>query len=193
MKSVFVRNGVLLLVTLGLALFRANASAGPVEVRWNELATLLVGHHVSIPLAGGVVVEGETLSVRDESLMLDIWKTSDSSRYPKGQAPIPRASITVVRIMEQRGSGGRILGTIVGAIVGMVAGGEIAAHGANSEAAGIITFTASAVACTVAGYYAGRSSDRHSTWLRIAPQSAGSDLPARGVGRLAEAPSGDPR
>ena len=193
MKSVFVRNGSLFLATLGLGLFRANASTGPAEVRWNELATLLVGHQVSVPLGGGVVVEGETLSVREEALMLDIRKTSDASRYPKGQTPIPRASITEVQIMEHRGAGGRILGTVVGALVGMVAGGEMAVHGAHSEAAGVSIFTASAVACTVSGYYAGRSSDRHSTWLRVAPQSAGSGLHGRGVGRVAEAPPGDPR
>ena len=193
MKSVLARNGGFLLVAFGLRLFRLDASTGPAEVRWNELAGLLVGHQVSVPLAGGVVVEGETLSVREEALMLDIRKTSDSSRYPKGQTPIPRASITEVRIVEHRGSGGRILGTVVGALVGMVVGGEIAAHGANSEAATVLTFTASAVACTVAGYYIGRSADRHSTWLRIAPQPTASDLPARGVGRLAEAPLGDPR
>jgi hypothetical protein len=181
------------LLAFGVGLFRADASTEPAEIQWNELATLIVGHHVSIPLAGGVVVEGDALSVRDQALMLDIGRTSDSRQYPKGQTAIPRASVTEVRLAEHRGSGGRILGTVVGALVGMVVGGEIAVHGTNSEGAGISTFTASAVACTVAGYYAGRSADRHSRLLRIAPQLAHSGLPVGGVGQPAEALAGAPR
>ena len=70
---------------------------------------------------------------------------------------------------ERRGTGGRILGSAVGALVGVVAGAEIAVHGTHSEAAVVSTFTATAVVCTVAGYYAGRSADRHARLLRIAP------------------------
>ncbi len=193
MRSVFARIGGLAVVAFGLGLFRADASAEPADIQWNELATLIVGHHVSIPLAGGVVVEGDALSVRDQALMLDIGRTSDSRQYPKGQTAIPRASITEVRLVEHRGSGGRILGTVVGALVGMVVGGEIAVHGTNSEAAAISTFTASAVACTVGGYYAGSGADRHSKWFRIAPQAAGSGMPAGGNRKLSEVPAGDAR
>lgn len=164
MKEV-VLSGVWFLV----AVLPATAATPPAEIRWNELAALIVGHHVSIPLPGGGSVEGEALSVRDDSLVLDIGKTSDPGRYPKGQTPIPRASVTEVRLVERRGSGGRILGTVVGALGGMVAGGEIAAHGTRSEGAVVSTFTATAVAGTVAGYFAGRSADRHTRLLRIAP------------------------
>jgi hypothetical protein len=193
MSSVLARIGGLVLVAFGVGLFRADASTEPAEIQWNELAALIVGHHVSIPLAGGVVVEGDALSVRAQALMLDIGRTSDSRQYPKGQTAIPRASVTEVRLAEHRGSGGRILGTVVGALVGMVVGGEIAVHGPNSEAAGVSTFTASAVACTVAGYYAGKSADRHSRWLRIAPLPAAGVLPSSGILKSAEVPAGDTR
>jgi len=163
----------LLLAAPGLGIFPAAAATPPAEIRWNELAALIVGHHVSIPLPGGGVVEGEALSVRDDSLVLDIGKTSDPSRYPKGQFPLPRASVTEVRLAERRGTGGRILGSVVGALVGGVAGAEIAVHGTHSEAAGVSAFTATAVALTVGGYYAGRSADRHIRLLRIAPAAEG--------------------
>jgi uncharacterized protein YcfJ len=168
--------GWLIGAALGVALFPACAGAAPAEIRWNELAALIVGHQVKVPLAGGGVVEGQALSVRDDSLVIDIRKTPDSSRYPRGQTPISRASVTEVWIVEHRGTGGRILGTAVGALAGMIAGAEVAVHGTRSEAAGVSTFSAIAVACTAGGHYAGRRADRRSRRLGIAPVAA--TLPA---------------
>jgi uncharacterized protein YcfJ len=165
----------LLMALLGLGFLRANAETAPAEIRWNELAALVVGRNVSIPLAGGAMVKGEALSVRDDSLMLDVTKTTDSGRYPRGQVRIPRTFVTEVRVAERGGSGGRILGSVVGVLTGVVAGAEIAVHGTHSEAAGVATFTAVAVACAVGGYYAGRSADRHVRRLRVAPLSSGPD------------------
>jgi hypothetical protein len=165
MNNVLTRVICLVAVSLGPASLQA---AVPGEIRWSELAALVVGHQVSIPLPGGVVVAGEALSVRDDSLMLDIARTSDRKRYANGQTPIPRALITELRLVERRGAGGRILGTAVGALAGIVAGAEIAAHGTQREAAAVSTFSATAIACTVGGYFVGRSVDRHSRLLRIA-------------------------
>jgi hypothetical protein len=157
-------------VWLLVAVFRGAAAAPPAEIRWNELAALIVGHRVSVPLPGGGIVGGEALSVRDNTLVLDVGKTSDASRYPKGQTPIPRASVTEVRLAERGGVGGRILGSAVGALIGIVGGAEIAVHGTRSEGPAVSTFTATAVACTVAGYFAGRAVDRHTRVLHIAPE-----------------------
>lgn len=172
-KCVFSRGVWLLAIALSLGPFCANAGTAPAEIRWNELAALIVDHHVSIPIAGGAVVEGEALSVRDDSLMLDIRNTSDASRYAKGQTSIPRSFVTEIRLAERRGTGGPILGTVVGALLGMVAGAEIAVHGTRSEAAGVSTFSAIAVASTVGGYYTGRSLERHMRLSRIAPPDRG--------------------
>ena len=168
----FVRRGSLLLAMLGIGVFCAWAGSAPAEIRWNELAALIVGNEVTIPLTGGAVVAGEVLSVRDDSIMLEIRKTSDRIRYPKGQTPIPRAVVSEVRLLERRGMGGRVLGSVVGALVGIAAGVEIAIHGPNSEAAGVTTFTAVAVAGSVGGYYAGRSADRRTKVLHVAPLPA---------------------
>ena len=170
------RRRCLLVALLGTGFVRASAGGGPAEIRWNELSALIVGHPVAIPLATGTEVAGEALSVRDDALMLDIRKTSDARRYPKGEALIPRTAVTEIRLTENRGAGARVLGSAVGALVGIVAGAEIAAHGTRTEGAAVSTFTAAAVACTVGGYYAGRSVDRHSRLLRIAP-AAGAGSP----------------
>lgn len=158
-------------VWLLAALFPAAAAPPVAEIGWNELAALIVGHHVSVPLPAGGKVEGEALSVRGDSLVLDVAKTSDSSQYPKGQTTIPRTSVTEVRLAERRGSGGRILGTVVGAIAGMVAGAEIVIHARGSEGASVSGFTAAAMAGAVGGYFAGRAADRHTRVLRIAPEA----------------------
>jgi len=165
---VLVTGAWLLMAASSVGMFPAAAATPPAEIRWNDLAMLIVGHRVSIPLSEGVV-EGEVLSVRDDSLVLDIGKTSNASRYPKGQTPISRAAVTEVWLAERRSTGGRILGTAVGALTGVVAGAEIAVHGTHSEAAGVSAFTATAVACTLGGYFAGRSADRHVRLLRIRP------------------------
>ena len=166
---ILVTGAWLLLAAPSVGMFSAVAATHPSDIRWNELAALIIGHRVSIPLPGGILVEGEALSVRDDSLVLDIARTTNASRYPKGQTPIPRAAVTEVRLAERRSTGGRILGTAVGALTGVVAGAEIAVHGTHSEAAGVSAFTATAVAFTLGGYFAGRRVDRHVRLLRITP------------------------
>ncbi len=149
-------------------LMLAQTTAQPAEIHWNELATLIAGQQVTIPLPGGGAVAGEVLSVRDDSLMLDVSRTSDPTRYPKGQTAIPRAGLAQIRLIEHRSNGGRVLGSVVGALLGIVAGAEIAVHGADSDAAGVATFSAVAVGVTVGGYFAGRTLDRRTRTLRVA-------------------------
>jgi hypothetical protein len=78
-------------------------------------------------------------------------------------------------VVERRSTGGRILGTAVGGLTGIVAGAEIAAHaeGFRSEGVMVSSFTATAVALTVTGFLIGRSADRHTRLLRIAPETGG--------------------
>jgi len=151
-----------------LGLSPATAGTSKVEVRWNELSQLILGHTVSLVLPGGATVAGEVQAVRDHSLSLDVRKTSDSKVQPKGTASIPRASVTTLRMTDAKGTGGRILGVVVGVVVGMVAGGEIVAHTSRiTEGAAVGTFTGVAIAGATGGYYAGRSVDRHTTIIRV--------------------------
>jgi len=146
----------------------AHAGEPAADIHWNELAGLIAGQDISIPLERGAVA-GQVLSVREDSLLMVVQRTSDPARYPKGQVAIPRANVSEIRLAEHRGSGGRVLGSVVGALLGIVAGAEIAVHGTNSEAAGVTVFSAVAVGVTVAGYYAGRGFDRNVRVLHIDP------------------------
>src|ERR1039458_999264 len=120
---------VRILMGLGvLGLSPATAGTSKVEVRWNELSPLILGHTVSLVLPGGAAIAGEVEAVRDDSLALDVRKTSDSKVQPKGTTSIPRASVTTLQVTDTKGTGGRILGVVVGVVVGMAAGGGGGRH-----------------------------------------------------------------
>lgn len=153
---------------LGLGLFRTAAGAGPAAVRWDELDGLLSGRRVTIPFAGQGAVMGQVLAVREDGLLPNVTQTSVPGLYPRGQTSVARSAITEVRLLEERTAGGRTMGAVVGALVGLVAGMEIAEHATRADTAGVLTLSATAVACTVGGYLIGRSADRHTTVLRIA-------------------------
>jgi hypothetical protein len=156
-----------------LTLMPEAVGADQAPIHWGELSGLILGHEVTVPLEDGVVVAGQVLAVRDQSLMLDVRRTSNATRYPVGAASLPRAAITEIRVVEHRGSGGKILGTVVGLLAGFIVGAEVAAHGTRSEAAGVSTFSAIAVGGTVGGYYAGKSMDVRKRVLVVLPSVNG--------------------
>lgn len=147
------------------------ALAAELEVKWDELSPLVVGHNVKIVLPDGCIVSGEATAIRGDVLAMDIQKSSNLKDHPLGMTKIPRSSITTIQVTETRGAGGRILGTIVGLVLGMVAGGEIVAHSdaLDNEGAAVGTFTAVTVGATVGGYFAGKSGDQRTRIIRIVP------------------------
>jgi hypothetical protein len=141
------------------------------QARWNELAPLLEGRELSIPLPGGAVVTGELLNVRADSLNLDIRKVSGRTDYRKGPASIPRASVVTIRATQSNGAWGRRMGVLIGQIAGLIAGGELVAHVATSERSGVPTFAAVDVGATVAGYFLGKSRDKRELEIAVVPAS----------------------
>lgn len=163
-RNIWIPISVFLAVSLPAVARTAN-----IEVRWSELSPLILGQTVTLVLPGGTAISGQTVAVRDDVLVLDVRRTSDSKVQPKGPASIPRASVTTLQKSETKAVGGRVLGVVVGVLVGMVAGGEIVAHGDMREGPGVTTFTAVAVSGAVGGYYLGKSVDRRSTTIRVVP------------------------
>lgn len=159
----------ILLLLCAAAAVPAVARTSHIEVKWNELSPLILGHTVTIVLPAGATVSGEAVAVRDDALMLEVRRTSDSRIQPKGQASIPRSSVTTLQISETKAVGGRVLGVVLGLLIGMVGGGEIAAHADQREGPAVATFTAVAVTGAVGGYYLGKSVDRHTTMIRVVP------------------------
>jgi hypothetical protein len=144
------------------------AQSKPLELKWNELASMIAGHHVEILLAGSGTVRGEAVAVRQDTLVIDVTKASGPKPYASGNAEIPRKDIEMIKLQRARGSWGRTLGTVIGVVAGL-GGGGYAASRTNSGGAAVGVLVAVTSATAVGGYYAGRSLDRRVTLIRIVP------------------------
>jgi hypothetical protein len=145
------------------------AASKPLELKWDELASMVVGQNVQMVLPDGTAIKGEAVSVREDALLMDIKHTSESSIHPKGNALIPKASVNLIQLERRRGSWGRSLGTIVGVLTGIVVGAYVAATRTNSAGTGIPTFLGIAGGISVGGYLVGREADKRTTLIRVVP------------------------
>jgi len=157
-----------------IALLLAVQSSGfaetkALELKWNELAPLVVGHRVELTLTGGAKVKGEAVVVREDNLMMDVAGSSGAKPYPKGSAAIPRDQVSLIKVERTRGSWGRSMGTVIGVLSGIVVGTYVAVVSTDSAGAAIPLFLGIASGAAVGGYFAGRGIDRKVTLIRIVP------------------------
>lgn len=140
----------------------ASAPVGgvPVEMKWSELAPIVVNQHVEIALADGRIVRGEALAVRDAELLVQ------TKGDPPGGTKVPRDSIKGVTVKQTRGSGWRTFGTVVGVIGGLWLTGY-AASATDSDAVGWTVFLGGTTAFGVLGYQLGKQGDTHTTRIVI--------------------------
>jgi len=157
-----------LVVLLCTSQVSALAESKPLELKWNEAGTMIVGQRVELTLADGSKVKGEAAAVREDALVMDVRKSSGEKAYPKGSATIPLSSIGLIRLERTRSSWGRSMGTIVGVLGGVVLGGYAALH-TDSPPAGITVFLAIAAGTSIAGYFTGKQLDRRVTLIKIVP------------------------
>ena len=144
----------------------AQASSGELELPWSDLGAMVAGHRVNLVLPDGAALQGQVLAVREDALVLNINKTSNRQAYPKGQNVIRRPLVSTLQLETSRSSG-KTVGVIVGALGGLILGGDLVAHLAQSEAAGVSSFFAISTASSLAGYYIGKHHDRQATVIRI--------------------------
>jgi len=164
-----LRTPLVLFLTLLLAGQSSTfAASKPVELKWDELNTAIYGHSVELTLPGAYTVKGEVVAVRDDAMFLNVKKTSDIKAYPRGNAVIPRSSVTLLNL-ERRGSNWRTMGTVIGVLSGVVVGGYIAGKTATSPGGGVAIFLGTASAASLAGRVAGGAADRKTTMIRIVP------------------------
>jgi len=165
MKFVRPMAASLLLVLVGQP--QVFAASTPVELKWDELYNAIYSQRVELKLPNATI-RGDVAAVRSDALVLDVKKTSDSKVFPKGNAVIPRISVTLLKV-ESQGSHWRTLGTVLGVLGGVVLGGYIAAKTASDAGPGIAIFLSSASAITVAGSLAGHNLDKHMRIIRVVP------------------------
>src|SRR5947199_8499293 len=63
----------------------ARASAGELELPWSDLGSLVAGHRVKLVLPDTEVIQGQVVAVREDALVLNVNKTTNRQKYPKGQ------------------------------------------------------------------------------------------------------------
>jgi hypothetical protein len=144
------------------------AQTRPLELRWNELAPIVLGQTVELTVPGATV-KGEIVAVRDDSLVMDVQKTSNATSIPKGSASIPKSSVTLLKVRRNRGNWGRNLGVTVGVLSGVVIGGYTAGTNTNKASTGIPLFLSIASGISIGGYFLGKQLDRKTTLIRVVP------------------------
>jgi hypothetical protein len=138
---------VFLIILLFAGQKNAPAESKPLEMKWNELAPMIVGHRVALILTDSTTVKG----------------------YAKGSGSIPRSSLALIDLERRRGAWGRTMGTVIGVLGGMTLGGYVAAKRADLGGASIAIFLVIASAVSVLGYYAGRELDKQVTHIKVVP------------------------
>jgi len=147
----------------------ALAQSRPIELKWGELPQILEGQHVQLALPDGTVINGEALAVRDDALVMNVKRTSNKSIQAKGNAAVPRDSVTLIQLKRRKGSGARALGTTLGAISGVVLGAYVGAVAADSGGAFVAIFVGIAAAGTAGGYFAGKEMDKQVLYIKVVP------------------------
>jgi hypothetical protein len=169
LKRVILERAIALVVLLcGVSQCSLLAKSLPLELRWSELASVVVSHHVELTLKGGGSVKGDAVSVREDTLVIDVSGSSGPKAYARGHGEIPRSDIALIKVQRSKGSWGRGIGTTLGILVGLGVGGNAAFH-ANSAAGGTAILVGTAGAVGVVGYYIGRSLDTHDVQITILP------------------------
>ena len=146
-----------------------NSAAAPIplELRWNELAPLISGRVVRLTAPGGATIQGGIAAIREDVLVMDVSKTSDSKAFPKGNANIPRASVSMLEVQRLRF--GPRLGMSLGSAAALPAGLAVARHNSLSPGAAAGVLGAFSGAGMVGGYFIGSALDRGITQIRVIP------------------------
>jgi len=157
---------------LGLARQQPKAvGKTPGRLAWSELASVVVDRRVKTTLPDTTRIEGDVLAVRSDALVMDIAKTSNRKAHPKGQTEIPRASLTELAVIKQKGPG-RLIGGILGTVGGVALAAALIVASDGSAAVGWTSVLVVIPAVAAGGYYVGRAIDRRVTRVAITPDGA---------------------
>ncbi len=159
-------------LTLLVAASLMRAESGPIELKWSELKSHIQNHDVELVLPDGGFLKGEVEAVRDDALVLNVKKTSDSKAHPKGNAVIPRTSVNVLTLQGSRGKWGRSVGVTLGTLTGVTLGEPyVAITNTHSDTARLAKHIpiAGGGGIRLPGTFVGRTADRRVTHIRVVP------------------------
>jgi len=101
------------------------APAHELAVRWSELHPVLKGRQISIRLTDGATLESRYSSLQVDALSIQVTKTSDPSKHPKGVARLAKPELAQITVKRHRGWKGRTIGLIGGGAVGATVVGTL--------------------------------------------------------------------
>lgn len=149
----------IVLLSVAPVLLRA-ADPGPPRVTWAEFSGMMTPKHtVRMVLPDGTHVQGKVLRANSEGLEIRIRSTSNPQVHPKGEATIPRESLSVVDVRSPR-SKGKLIGTLVpiGVGAGILAAGV--GDGGDEVYVYLVAGGTTMGFGGVAGFFIGRAVDR---------------------------------
>jgi hypothetical protein len=101
------------------------APAREMALRWSELQPVLTGRQISVHLTDGATVEGRYSSLQADALSIQVKKTSDPARHPKGAARLARREVARITVMRRVGWKGRVIGLVAGGAIAATATGVL--------------------------------------------------------------------
>jgi hypothetical protein len=107
------------------------APTDQLAVRWSELHPVLKRRQISVQLTDGTAVEGRYSNLQADALSIQVRKTSDAAKHPKGATQLARSELVEITVMRHRGWKGRTIGLITGVAVGAIAAGTLHAISKN--------------------------------------------------------------
>ncbi len=157
-----------------------------VQLGWGEVSRVILDHEVSLVLADSTRVTGEVIAVTDDTLKLNVTKTSNSRTHAKGGLNIPRSEVPVMELHAKRGKMGSFVGKTAGTVGGVSLGALIIERLAGSlgPVGAISIFAASVGGGKILGDVVGRNFNGKIIRIKIAPASPQAE------GRQEPAPTG---
>ena len=145
--NAFYRSAAVVVAALLLLLTPNIVLAAPAKqlvLRWSELQSVLAGRQISVQLMDGATVEGRYSSLQTDALSIQVAKTSDPAKHPKGATRLARPELTQISVKRHRGWKGRTIGLIAGGAIAAVVVGII--HGISKNEVGGWSSTSAPIA-----------------------------------------------
>ena len=177
---------VIALGAQGLAAARTD-----LRLQWSELPPVVSGQNIEMVLPDATRVKGKVMAITEDELRMRITATSKSQAWPKGDASIPRAAVSVIRIVKRSKTWRAVLTPAVPAgLLGVMALATSAVQPAPAPQEVIPVGMAVTLGSTIAAYYVGKKLDLlEDTRITVIPDHRSAVLlPVQSAG-LASAPS----
>lgn len=147
-----------------VCLLALRAEAEPVRIAWSHTPEVLKDKCVLVQLTTGTKIEGRWISVTADTFTMQVEKSSARNVIGKGTQTLPRSSIAAMRTRNRR-----VRGRVIGVVGGFYSVAAIASAATRSPDGLQGGWGLAALGGGIAGYFAGRASDRATQEVILLP------------------------